>query len=125
MCIRDSCSSGCDVTLLVSDRNSDRKLIFDPAMRLKGWVNRKSLATRPADLRINDADTALAFSGIYVMSADVPAKMARHGFSGAFPVMDFFLAGLDDVSIRGVCQKGLRIIDIGKTDTLRLADSML
>lgn len=112
-------SSGRDVTLLVSDRKSDRKLVFGPTMLLKGWVNQASGAVRPKDLQIDSSDIVLSFSGIYVMSPSVFAKMKANGFSGAFPIMDFFLAGLKDVEIGGVCQKGLAILDIGKPETLR------
>lgn len=115
--------SGCDVTLLVSDRKSDRKLVFDPNMKLRGWINLLSGQTRPADLIIGPSDRVLAFSGIYVMSPSVFAKMKAYGFSGSFPIMDFFLAGLPDVEIGAVCQPSLRILDIGKPDTLRAAET--
>lgn len=111
-----------DVTLLVSDRQSDRKLVFDQDMTLKGWVNLKSGARRPADLDIEDSDNVLAFSGIYVMSPSVFPEMKTHGFGGKFPVMDFLLAGLPEVKIGGVRQDGLDILDIGKPDTLHRAN---
>lgn len=117
------CRSGRDVTLLVSDRKSDRKLVFGPNMKLRGWVNQASGAVRPAGLRPDQSDIVLSFSGIYVMSPSVFAKMRANGFSGAFPIMDFFLAGLKGVEIGGVCQNGLAILDIGKPDTLLHAGS--
>lgn len=116
--------SGRDVTLLVSDRKSDRKLVFDSNMKLKGWRNLKTGEVRPANLEMQDTDVMLSFSGIYVMSPSVFAKMKAHGFVGRFPIMDFFLAGFDDVQIAGVCQNGIQIIDIGKPDTLVAADQL-
>lgn len=115
-------TSGRDITLLVSDRVSDRKLVFGQNMQLKGWVNLKTNRTRPACLDVNADDVLLAFSGIYVMSPSVFAKMTVNGFSGAFSIMDFLLAFIPDVSIAGVCQKGLELIDIGKPETLSKAN---
>ncbi len=111
-----------DVTLLVSDRKSDRKLIFDLNMNLKGWLNKKSGETRPSNLDIYEGDRELSFSGIYVMSPIVFDKMRLHGFYGIFSIMDFLLAGLPDVKIGGICQTGLNLIDIGKPETLKSAN---
>ncbi len=114
--------SGMQVSLLVSDRNSERKLVFDSSMRLKGWINLKTGVTRPSNLFIDVDDKVLAFSGIYVMSPEVFKIMKQYGYSGKFPIMDFFLAGHPELLIGGVCQIGLEIIDIGKPDTLHRAN---
>ena len=114
-----------DVTLLVSDRKSDRRLVFDSNMVLKGWINMKTSEKRPASFEIAHDDRLLAFSGIYVMSVSVFDAMRRHGYEGKFPIMDFFLAGLPGVRIGGVCQEGLEILDIGKPDTLHRANLLL
>lgn len=117
--------SGRDVTLLVSDRKSDRKLVFDNDMKLKGWRNLKTGEVRPANFEMCETDVMLSFSGIYVMSPSVFAKMKAHDFEGKFPIMDFLLTGFDDVQIRGMCQNGFQIIDIGKPDTLVAANRLL
>lgn len=114
--------SGRHITLLVSDRKSDRKLVFDSGMNLKGWVNKGSGATRPATLDVSDSDRMLSFSGIYVMSPVVFGIMSRNGFSGSFPVMDFFLSGLPDLRIGGFECHDLDLIDIGKPDSLNRAN---
>ena len=113
------------ITLLVSDRNSDRKLVFDKDLVLKGWLNLKTGQKRPEALHIYPEDIILAFSGIYVMSPDVFAIMRKYGFKGAFPIMDFFLSGIPGLKICGVRQDGLDIIDIGKPDTLHRANLMV
>ncbi|MDE6290291.1 MAG: NTP transferase domain-containing protein [Muribaculaceae bacterium] len=114
--------SGSHVTLLVSDRVSDRKLIFNSEMRLKGWINRKSGETRPASMCLDESDLHMAFSGIYVMSPEVFNIMKRNGFKGRFPIMDFFLAPINELKIKGMVQPDLEIIDIGKPDTLHRAN---
>ncbi len=114
--------SGRHVTLLVSDRKSDRKLVFDKDMVLKGWTNQKSGERRPSTLKIDTSDRLLSFSGIYVMGTDVFDIMKSEGFSGGFPIMDFFLKGIPDLKISGTFQENLEIIDIGKPDTLHRAN---
>ncbi len=115
-------TSGAHIILLVSDRNSDRRLVFDNDLNLKGWINLKTGHIRPDNLTINKEDKILAFSGIYMMSPKVFPIMKNNGFSGAFPIMDFFLSDIPDLKIKGMLQDGLEIIDIGKPDTLHRAN---
>lgn len=110
------------ITLLVSDRPSDRKLVFDQNLKLKGWINLKTGQTRPEELIILPEDRVLAFSGIYVMSPEVFPIIKNNGFSGAFPIMDVFLSEIPELKISGVCQDGLDILDIGKPETLLRAN---
>lgn len=110
------------ITLLVSDRKSDRKLVFDNNLLLKGWINFKTGQTRPDTLVVDKEDKVLAFSGIYIMSPQVFPIMRKYGFEGAFPIMDLFLSGIPELKIYGVCQDGLEILDIGKPDTLHRAN---
>lgn len=117
--------SGNDVTLLVSDRDSSRKLVFDSSYALKGWINLSSDKIRPESLRMDDTDIVEAFSGVYVMSPKVLKKMREHGFNGKFPIMDFFLSGFPDVKIGGMSCENLRIMDIGKPETLEQANNLL
>lgn len=115
-------ASHSDITLLVSDRESSRKLIFDQNMHLKGWMNIASGENKPSDLVINEQDREMAFSGIYVMSPIVFDEMERRGFNGKFPVMDFLLNSIGNLNIIGFCQEGLKLIDIGKPDSLNRAN---
>lgn len=114
--------SGRDVTLLVSDRDSSRKLVFDEDDNLAGWINLASGEMRPAGFITTKNHRGLAFSGIYVMSPSVLSTMREKGYSGAFPIMDFFLCMIGTLSIGAVCQPGLEILDIGKPDALRRAE---
>lgn len=114
--------SGNMITLLVSDRKSDRKLVFDNNLKLKGWINHKTGQTRPETLEVDNDDKILAFSGIYIMSPNVFPIMRKYGFKGAFPIMDLFLSGIPELQIHGVCQDNLEILDIGKPDTLHRAN---
>lgn len=117
--------NGWDVTLLVSDRKSSRKLVFHPDMLLKGWIDVSSGAKRPQHLQIYPEDRMLAFSGIYVVSWRAVEFMKKWAAGKmAFPVMDFLLSEESGVTIGAVAQDGLEIIDIGKPDSLSKADSI-
>lgn len=109
-------------TLLVSERDSSRRLIFDSNDTLVGWHNRSTGATIPADFVPKEDDKSLAFSGIYVMSTDAFALMESEGFSGKFPVMDFLLRNAGSGRIKGRIAPSLNLIDIGKPETLLRAN---
>lgn len=123
--------SGCDALLLVSNRLSSRKLLFDADMRLKGWHSLKTDDFKPdkvAELNkasINMNFRELAFSGIYIISPRVIQDMKVSGWSGKFSIMDYFLSSLDRMDIRGFEDPNLRLIDIGKPDSLNRASSYI
>jgi len=123
-----------DGTLLVSPRDSSRKLIFDNDMYLRGWHNVLTGELRPASIDglIKDAPISenpdlkeFSFSGIYVMKPDALSHMRRIYANQSFPIMDFFLNPDSGVKLRGVVSYDLSIIDIGKPDTLALASKLL
>ena len=121
-------------TLLVSDRKTSRYLLFDPeTMRLKGWTNISTGEVRSPYPDLNPADCkALAFSGIHILSDKVFAAMDRYvsdkGLTQEeprFPIMDFYLSECADCEIYGVQAESLRLIDVGKLDTLEKAESFV
>lgn len=122
-------------TLLVSSRESSRYLLFDPGtMKLKGWTNVRTGEMRLAGPHVDpDSCLKLAFSGIHVMSDQILDVMDRYASSHGmyiasdtprFPVMDFYLDMCHLYNIYGVQMDGVRIVDVGKTDTLAAAESM-
>lgn len=123
-------------TLLVSERKSSRQLLFDPhTMKLLGWHNCSTGEVR-SPYRDLDPDSclALAFSGIHMMSdvvfdaMDVYVRSHGLDISGnpaRFPVMDFYLWACARHDVYGVCAKDLRLIDVGKLDTIELAEQYI
>ena len=123
-------------TLLVSDRKSSRQLLFDPdSMRLVGWMNLQTGQIRSpyADLDPEQC-LCLAFSGIHIMSDkifDVLEEYVRaHGLNVSdnppcFPIMDFYLWACANHNIYGVVAPQLNLIDVGKLDTLDLAEQFV
>lgn len=116
---------GALATLLVSERKSSRYLLFDPlTMRLVGWKNENTGEIRPAGAGIVESECLkLAFSGIHIMSDKVFDAM--EGYPERFPVMDFYLDKCLSYEIYGVKAEGMNLIDVGKLDTLELAEKFI
>jgi len=121
-------------TLLVSDRKTSRYLLFEPGtMRLAGWTN---VSTGEVKSPYPDLDMTkclkMAFSGIHIMSDTVFAALeeyARERYEGVsaprFPIMDFYLETCARYGIYGVVAEDLRLVDVGKYDTLETAEGVL
>ncbi len=130
----DACSlmerhiaSGVASTLLVSDRDSSRKLMFDEQMNLRGWHNLKEDIFKPASVSDNHEDLKeYGFSGIHIMSPDqIFEEMERQGRTGKFSIIDFYLEAIGKIPVIGFEHRDLHLIDIGKPETLKLASSLL
>ncbi len=78
----DHVACGRDITLLVSDRKSNRKLVFDGEMQFKGWTNMISGEFRPANLFVSETDKTYSFSSIHVMNPSGFDIMKSYCFSG-------------------------------------------
>lgn len=109
-------------TLLVSDRDSSRKLLFDDENRLKGWHSLTSGEYRPGNFIPDSSYSEKAFSGIYIVSPQIIDEMKRREFSGKFSIMDFFLTSLPSLPFYGSVRPDLKLIDIGKPDSLNRAN---
>lgn len=119
-------------TLLVSDRKSSRYLLFDPqTMRLAGWTNENTGEVRPVGLDMEKASyRKLAFSGIHIMSDKVLELMERYVSERnlcppRFSIIDFYLEMCASHDIYGVCSENLKLVDVGKHDTLAAAEDFL
>ncbi len=110
-------------TLLVSDRKTSRYLLFDDDMRLVGWTNVSTGEVRTPYPSLDIASCRmLAFSGIHIISDRIFPLFASEGFGDRFPIMDFYLKVADRCPIYGVPATGLRLIDVGKPDSLAEAE---
>ena len=113
--------SGNDSTLLVSPRKTVRYLLFNEENRLCGWINKDSLQTKPEGFIYQpDIQKEYAFSGIHVISPNLFQEMDDK-WTGKFSIMDFYLQTCKDMQIGGYAKEDLRLIDIGKLETLAQA----
>ncbi|MCH5228032.1 MAG: NTP transferase domain-containing protein [Muribaculaceae bacterium] len=107
--------------LLVSDRESGRKLIFDEGMELRGWHNLSADCYKPEHIEVQPDWRELAFSGIYTITQAAVEEMKRLLGEGKYSIMDYFLHPERHEILKGVEQNGLKILDIGKPTTLSQA----
>ena len=103
--------------LVVSQRQTKRYLQFDETMRLVGWKNIETGEVKGHE------GTPLAFSGIHMFHPSLAPLLAE--WPERFPIMDFYLKVCADHLIRGYEAKDLRLLDVGKLDTLEAAEKWL
>lgn len=119
------CRSGNMATLLASKRETTRYLLFDKERRLCGWLNRQTGQTKPEGFAYcPSVHEMYAFSGIHVLSAEVLRHMTG-SWTGKFPIMDFYLQQCSTLPIGGYLCNDIRLIDIGKPETLAQAEDFL
>ena len=111
-------------TLLVSERQTKRYLLFDEQMRLNGWTNVETGEVRSP---YPDLDTAcltpLAFSGIHVISPSLCPCFEE--MPERFGIIDFYLKWCSTYPLKGMKMENLRLVDVGKLDTLSEAENFI
>ncbi len=115
-------SKGADATLLVSQRNTARYLLFDDDLRLTGWINKQTGETKSPLPSFSPQElNALAFAGIHVFSPQLFSEM--DGWNDRFSIMDFYLSLSNRKQIIGLDATGMDWIDVGKLSVLQDADA--
>ena len=113
-----------DALLLVSERKTQRYLLFDDTMRLVGWTN---IATGEVKSPYPDLDPKAcrmyAFAGIHALSPRMLPLMQQ--FPDRFSIIDFYLQTCATHRIEGFAKDNLLLMDIGKLDTLAHAEEFL
>lgn len=107
-------------TLVVSQRDTFRYLLFDDNLRLNGWINEKTGETKPENLKKIEFYNKLAFSGIQVLSPKVFDLMEN--LKPKFPIMDFYLSNAASQTISGFIPQDFKMMDVGKLDVLDAAE---
>ena len=112
--------------VLVSDRKTKRYLLFDNDMRMVGWTNVQTGEVRSPYPDLDpDKFRKLAFSGVHLISNRIFTIFDDAGWGERFPIMDFYIKECASHPIYGVLPGRLRMIDVGKIDTLDEAESFL
>lgn len=111
--------------LLVSDRDSSRKLLFDESNLLKGWHDLKNNKFRPENFTPENDYREFAFSGLYILNKSHVEEMKNLLGNGKYSVMDYFLHPRRERPLKGYFQSGLMLLDIGKPATLTQASEIL
>ncbi len=112
--------------LVVSQRQTKRYLMFDDEMRLHGWTNIETGQVKGNLSTLNSQLSTLrklAFSGIHVFHPSLVPLLDE--WPDKFPIMDFYLKACGTHLIRGYEAKDLRLMDVGKLDTLDQAEAFI
>ena len=120
-----------DAVLLVSRRTTKRYLLFDNGMRLMGWKNVETgevrspyeYVRRTGLSQYGEPLNMFAFSGIHSFPPRMFPLMER--FPDRFPIIDFYLSTCHRARIVGCIKDDLRLMDVGKLDTLEQAEQFL
>ena len=117
-------SKGSDAVLLVSERKTKRYLLFNDDMRLVGWTNVETGEVKsPYENLDVSACKMYAFSGIHVFSPRLFPLM--DSFPDKFGIIDFYLKVCGEAVIKACVKPDLRLLDVGKLDTLAEAERFM
>ena len=116
--------SECDAVLLVSWRKTKRYLLFNDDMKLVGWTNIETGEVRSPYPELNPKECRMyAFAGIHALSPRLLKMMDE--FPDRFGIIDFYLKACATHNIKGYVKDDLKLMDIGKLDTLAQAEEFL
>lgn len=105
-------------TLLVSNRNTSRYLLFDNENCLVGWQNIKSGEIKSPYKNIDIENcNRLAFNGIHVISPKIFNLMQNEKMP--FSIIDFYISICCKEKIIACQQPDLEVVDVGKIEQLR------
>ena len=111
-------------TVVVSERETQRYLLFDDDNRLTGWTNVKTGEVRSP---FGDIDPGqyrkLAFAGIHLMSPAIFGAFDKLGFGDRFSIMDFYIRACADYPIYAAVPPDFKMVDVGKFDSLPEAEA--
>ena len=118
---REHINSKALATLLVSQRQTSRQLLFDKEDRLCGWQNRE---TGEVKSYVPQFDPSIhfeyAFGGIHVVSPEIFNRM--EDWIGKFSIIDFYLSICAENHIGIYTGNNIQLIDAGKPKELEEAE---
>ena len=129
--------SQADALLLVSQRQTKRYLLFADDDRLCGWTNIETGEVKgplstihypPSTIHHSPSTIhyplkQLAFSGIHVLSPSTYSLFEQ--MPDRFSIIDFYLQYASHCFFKGKAQENLRLLDVGKLDSLEQAEEFL
>lgn len=126
-------TNSASTTLLVSQRQTQRYLLFDHTNRLVGWTNLatgevkspypeiKAHEGNPAFFTQSSSIKRYAFSGIQVFHPSLLPLMSS--WHGKFSIIDFYLSICHTTPILCHFDPQLKLLDVGKLDTIKQAEN--
>ncbi len=112
--------------ILVSERETQRYLLFDDEMRMVGWTNVATGEVRsPYQGLAPGKYRKFAFDGVHLISDGIFTIFDDDGWGERFSIMDFYIRECDVHPIYGIVPEHLRMMDIGKAGTLKDAEEFV
>jgi NDP-sugar pyrophosphorylase family protein len=122
---RSQSRPGALATLLVSQRQTRRYLLFDDDMRLVGWTDISTGEVRSPYPGLDASRCRrYAFAGIHNISPAIFGAFAALGMPERFPIIDFYLQACATYPIYGVLSENLTLVDVGKIESLAEAEAI-
>ena len=117
---------GALASILVSERKTQRYLLFDREMRLVGWTNVATGEVKtPYDgLELSEC-RKFAFDGVHLISDRIFTIFDDDGWGERFSIIDFYINECAKHPVYGIVADGLRMMDVGKAGTLNEAEAFL
>jgi NDP-sugar pyrophosphorylase family protein len=107
------------ITLAVTDRKTQRYLLFDKYNRLCGWRNTDTQKEKISVPAVEYVEKA--YSGIAIFEPSVFDAITQ---TGKFSLIDVFLTVATHSKIAGYNHSTSNVIDVGRTESVALAESM-
>ena len=116
--------SGLSSLLVVSPRETQRYLLFDDDLTLRGWTNIKTGEVRPSSLHhcIIPSLRKLAFSGCQILSPETLSLLSQMP-EDKFSLIDFYLQVMNKVPLKAYIPNAFRMMDVGKIDQIEAAEA--
>ncbi len=119
-------------SLVVSDRPTQRYLLFDEQNLLRGWTNIKTGEVRPANIKCQMSNVKLlAFSGMQILSPDILSLLSQMP-QDKFSLIDFYMSLCEknlspftshlSPLLKAYIPNAFRMMDVGKIDQIEQAE---
>ena len=110
--------------LVVSDRQTQRYLLFDEQNYLCGWTNIATGEIKPSSLQGGEGGRLrhLAFSGMQVLSPDALARLAQRE-EDKFSLISSYLDIMQEIPLQAYIPSDYRMMDVGKIDQISEAEA--
>ena len=109
------------ITFGVTQRKTSRYLLFDENNRMCGWRNATTGDDKISIHRPHYIEKA--YSCVVVFEYEIFRLMEEKGFTGKFSLIDVYLALAAEYPIYGYDHTGDRLVDVGKPDSIAIAES--
>lgn len=118
-------ATGADATLLVADRPSSRRLLFDASGRMQCWKNMTTGEVRPAGCDVTGL-VPLAFGGVHIVSPTLFPLLHDYGSRSGkvFSITPFYVDACCISDLQAFIPSApYRWFDIGRPESLRVASA--